>query len=588
MPEPKFWLEMKKTPIFLFIFLTIFLSYSQQENGRVSGIVTDLGQPIANVNIVVQGSDKGTKSDNKGKYSINTAPGDVLVFSYVGMNTMEIIVEDVTKILNIELTPRVEQLEEVVVEKKRKSQIDMREEYSTNKNIIKTSIGYIDKDRVGYSMQVLDGNQLNTAAMDILSAIEGKFANISIRTGINPESGTPERGVYMRGGSATFGQPRAAVYEVDGSIFTSLPSFVAVESIDRLAIIPATSSMARYGNIAAGGLVVINTKEGSRQYAKSEESESRVQSNTAYVSASKFKREPPKYLVELQKSTSKSDALNNYREQKKLYADSPYYFLDVYAYFSRKWKDSMVSLEIQKDLKVVSNKNPNALKALAYLQEDNDNLSQALETYMSILKLRPKYAQSYRDLANIYAENGAFGKALNLYARYEKSRRLDTITTVLNPINSIIRTESKTMAILHGKALNISETVESDLELGQTRLLFEWNNSEAEFVLQFVKPDFSYLTWNHSLQDNPDRIRDEKLNGYSSEQFLIDKGAVGIWFVNSRYFGNKGYYPTYLKATVFHNYGLPSQRKELKVFKLDEKNVNRELFSFVNNPSRDD
>ena len=46
-----------------------------------------------------------------------------------------------------------------------------------------------------------------------------------------------------------------------------------------------------------------------------------------------------------------------------------------------------------------------------------------------------------------------------------------------------------------------------------TRLLFEWNDSEAEFDLQFVNPDNRYYTWHHNLMNNPSRIRDERSRG---------------------------------------------------------------------------
>ena len=118
---------MKKYLLFKLLFLLSFSLSAQQKSNTISGLVTDLGRTISNVNIIIKGSDTGTKTDAKGNYSINASPGDVLIYSYVGMQTTEIIVEDVTTILNIQLTPKVEELKEVVVERQRKSQIDMRE-----------------------------------------------------------------------------------------------------------------------------------------------------------------------------------------------------------------------------------------------------------------------------------------------------------------------------------------------------------------------------------------------------------------------------------------------------------------------------
>ena len=65
------------------------------------------------------------------------------------------------------------------------------------------------------------------------------------------------------------------------------------------------------------------------------------------------------------------------------------------------------------------------------------------------------------------------------------------------------------------------------------------------------------------------------------KQFLIDEALQGVWRINLKYHGNKSYEPTYLKATVYYNYGRPSQKKEIKVIAMAEKNVNRELLSIV-------
>ncbi len=576
---------MKKYLLFKLLFLLSFSLSAQKKSNTISGVVTDLGRTISNVNIIIKGSDRGTKTDAKGNYSINASPGDVLIYSYVGMQTTEIIVEDVTTILNIQLTPKVEELKEVVVERQRKSQIDMREEYATNKKIIKTSIGYIDKDRVGYSMQILEGAHLNPGATDILSALLGKFPNISVRTVIDPISGFPERGLFIRGGNFALGQQtRAAVYEVDGSIFKSAPTFVSIESIDRIAIIPGQSSMARYGNIAAGGMVIINTKDGVALSWKKVQKESPKRSNSDYVTASTFKREAPKYLIELQKSNTKEEALETYNKYLKLYDDSPYYYLDASTYFIEKWQATYVSNEILGDFLKSFENNPNALKALAYIQEEQGNLGAALETYKMILRLRPRYAQSYRDLANAYVQTADYRKALSLYARYETSRRLDTITSNLDPISSLIRTESNNLVTMYGDELTGSTGSAENFDFIGTRLVFEWNNSEAEFEMQFVKPDYSNLTWSHTLESNPNRIRDEKTIGYSSEQFLVAEDLVGKWHLNLKYFGNKGYSPTYLKVTTFLDYGASSQRQKTTVYKLTEKNINQELFTFINNP----
>ncbi len=77
----------------------------------------------------------------------------------------------------------------------------------------------------------------------------------------------------------------------------------------------------------------------------------------------------------------------------------------------------------------------------------------------------------------------------------------------------------------------------------------------------------------------PNRIRSEKELGYSMADFLLDDELPGIWKVNTTYHGNKQLTPTYLKATIYRNYGSRLQSKEIKVFRLGLKGANQYLFN---------
>ena len=47
------------------------------------------------------------------------------------------------------------------------------------------------------------------------------------------------------------------------------------------------------------------------------------------------------------------------------------------------------------------------------------------------------------------------------------------------------------------------------------RLIFEWDNSEAEFELEFVNPQGQAYSFIHTYEYNDDQINDEKKRGYS-------------------------------------------------------------------------
>lgn len=552
--------------------------FSQDKANKIRGVVSDMGYPLINVNISIKGTTEGIQTDKDGKYEIEARPRDVLVFSYVGMHDVLIVVEDVTKILNINMVPRVEELDEVIVEQqKKKGQQALALNYSKKKSIVRTLYGFVDAENAGYSMNYVDGSELNPSAVDIVSALLGKIP------GLRKDQ---EGGVVLRGGGS-LNNPKPPIFEVDGTIFESIPTFLSIDQIDRVASIPGLAGAIKYGNIASGGIIVINTKGNNiirekgtnKPYDQVKLRNNKFNEKTIFR---KLKPVVPNYILEIEKTTSIDQALSVYENQKKLYSNSPYFFLDAAKSIKNKYQNQEKADLILFEMKALYAKNAEALKALGYVFEAEKRYSDALTIYKDIFKLRPRYAQSYRDLANMYVLNGEYKKALGMHARYHQLRKLDSISLTFDGIDAILELESTNLIARKGKELKIETADVSDSDIGGTRVLFEWNNSEAEFDLQFVNPDNHYFEWSHTVENESERIFDEKIKGYSCEHFLIDKGLLGKWKINIKYLGNKAYNPTYMKATVYYDYGTSLERSEVKVFSLSEKNVNFELLTLIN------
>ena len=74
-------------------FLTLLLVFMVQltfaQEKTVTGKVTDTSGPLPGVTVIVKGTDTGTQTDFDGLYSIKAAPGDVLQYSYIGMDAIE-------------------------------------------------------------------------------------------------------------------------------------------------------------------------------------------------------------------------------------------------------------------------------------------------------------------------------------------------------------------------------------------------------------------------------------------------------------------------------------------------------------------
>lgn len=96
----------------LFSLFISFTSFSQTKT--VTGKVTDIntGESLPGVNIIVKGTTKGIATGIDGTYKIEVTSNDILVFSYVGMETQEIKVGD-RSVIDVKL--RESSLSEVVV-----------------------------------------------------------------------------------------------------------------------------------------------------------------------------------------------------------------------------------------------------------------------------------------------------------------------------------------------------------------------------------------------------------------------------------------------------------------------------------------
>ena len=558
--------------ITLLTFFICALSFAQQKTNNIKGVVTYLNTPLMNAEIAISGSKEITKTDANGFYKVSASPGDYLSYSYPGTKTLDVIVEDVTRILNIELAPEVNQLDEVVVEKTvLKSQEQLRAEYATNKNLINTAFGILDKDVTSFSVRLIEGKDLNPIGIDLATVLQYRFAGIRVeRSGVDITDAT----IYLRGGALGF---FPAIYDVDGLIFTQFPNFLQVENIERLAIISGLGAVTKYGGAANGGVIVINTK-GANYFSEPGTDKpydmARIRNNKfngKVLTSIDVKKDMPIYMNKLLESKTEAQAKEIYESQLRAYKGSYFYVLDAYKYFVNTWENIDYADRILKENKQIINSNPLALKALAYILQEEERFTKANSVYKEIFKLRPSYAQSYMDLANSYRDVNENKKAAAIYARYGYLLE-EGFLRAEGDLGIIIERELNNLIALKGKDLLPKKELKKlilDDEFDGTRIVFEWNDSEAEFELQFVNPEGNYFKSEHSLLADANRIKEEKLSGFSSEEFLIDNSLPGTWSVNVNYLGNKSLTPTYLKATVYYNYSTKAQSKE---------NVNQELF----------
>jgi hypothetical protein len=570
--------------IVLLIFFIMGLATAQEKSQQIIGRVTDGREALKNVKIEIHNKEAVFYTDNQGRYQLKATPGDILNYSYTGFEPIEIKVEDVTRVLNIDMFPDIQELEEVTVTKsRRKSKEDLEIEFRTNPDLIRSAYGILDATTSAYQIRLLEENQKTEVGLCILGILRGRFSGVAV-------SGDCIKGgsVSVRG-SSSINYNQAAIFDVDGLILNDAPIWIPIGNIERVAVLSGLAARNMYGGIASGGVVIINTNAGNA-FSQSKELKDKARlRNNKYsgdaLSSSAIFNDLPTYLQELKKSESFGAAQKIYAYYSAKYGSSYSYYIDAVTYFLENWKEHEAFVnKIIKEAYLSFDQNPVALKALAYTLQAYGNFEKANDLYRDVFIQRPHYAQSYMDLANSYRDIGEYKTAASLYTRYNYLVKQDFLSSDTISFSTIMDREFNNLLAVNGSDIiskNAKKHVLKD-DFNGTRLVFEWNDSEAEFDLQFVNPEGHYFITKHSLYGNAERIRDEKRIGYSSDEFLIDESLPGTWQVNVKYLGNKSLTTSYLKVTFYYNYGAITQRKEIKVFKMNLKNVNQELFKIQN------
>lgn len=225
---------------------------------KITGKVTsaDDGSGIPGVSVQIKGTSKGTQTDFEGNYSIEATSKQVLVFSFIGMQSQEIEVGHKT-VLNVSLSADSQTLSEVVV----------------------TAIGIQrDKKALGYSVATVKSDKVvNISEPDPLRAMQGKMTGVNIQGG----GGAPGQStrIQIRGISSLTGntQPLFVVDGVpfDNSVNASTGASEGLQYSNRLAdldpntiesinVLKGAAAAALYGSRAANGVVIITTKGASK------------------------------------------------------------------------------------------------------------------------------------------------------------------------------------------------------------------------------------------------------------------------------------------------------------------------------------
>ncbi|MEN7547625.1 TonB-dependent receptor [Rapidithrix thailandica] len=212
---------------------------------NVTGKVLDENEdPLPGATIQVRGTTRGVITDVDGSYVIKAKPGDVLICSFVGMETQIIEVGNQREIV-IKLLPKAESLEEVEVVA-----------FATQK-----------KESVIASITTVKPGDLKVPSSNLTTALAGRMSGI-ISYQRSGEPGQDNAQFFIRG-VTTFGYKKDPLILIDGVELTSEDlARMQPDDIASFSIMKDATATALYGARGANGVILVTTKEGVEGKAK--------------------------------------------------------------------------------------------------------------------------------------------------------------------------------------------------------------------------------------------------------------------------------------------------------------------------------
>lgn len=229
---------MKKLNYLFTLLLLLGASLGFAQTAPVTGTVTDdNGSPIPGVNVLIKGTTTGTATDFDGNYSINASANDILVFSFIGFESKEETVNNRSSI-DVRLVEDAQSLDEVIV----------------------VAYGTATKRDLTGAVSTVSSEELNNfPATNVDQALQGKSAGIQV----TQNSGAPGSGISVNiRGVGSFGNV-TPLYVVDGFPTQDI-SYLNPNDIQSISVLKDASAGALYGVRASNGVVIIETKKGTK------------------------------------------------------------------------------------------------------------------------------------------------------------------------------------------------------------------------------------------------------------------------------------------------------------------------------------
>jgi TonB-linked SusC/RagA family outer membrane protein len=232
----------RKCWVMLLFFTCALTSFAQRADVRGRVIEQTTGDPLPGANIVIKGTSDAAITNERGMFHLHARPKDILVVSFIGFETQEIVVENKISEIRIAMVQDVNQLSEVMVTGALGLKRAARE--------------------LGGGSQVVSAENLNQGkTINPINGLTSKVAGLRIN--MYDSKVDPQIQVTMRGTRSLNRSKNAPIYVVDGVPVPEI-NRLNPNDIESVTVLKGANAAALYGSEGVNGALMITTKNGNR------------------------------------------------------------------------------------------------------------------------------------------------------------------------------------------------------------------------------------------------------------------------------------------------------------------------------------
>jgi Ca-activated chloride channel homolog len=295
------------------------------------------------------------------------------------------------------------------------------------------------------------------------------------------------------------------------------------------------------------------------------------------------------YLQELRAAKGKGDLDAVYMKNRAKYGTSPAFFLDCSDFF-REAGNAELALQVLSNIAELELEDAALLRVLGHRLVQIGQLDLAVQTFQTVLDLRPEEPQSYRDLALTLAQRAEQsivdrGRAQSSDAiQKDYARAVDLLVRVVMghwderfPEIEVIALEEVNRIIPRAKAAGVTD-IPLDPRLLKlldvdVRIVMTWHADDTDIDLWVTEPSGEKAFYGHNRTTIGGLVSCDFTGGYGPEEYMVRRAVAGKYKIEANYFGSRSARllgPVTVQVDVFTNYGRANEQRKSLTLRLKD------------------